>query len=320
MAKYILIGDIHLNDKGPSSCCEGYSDDLFDLLYQILELAKKMKDLEAIIPLGDVFDLKSPRLTSHKLVQKFIKWCKDSPVRVIGVTGNHDLLHDRLASLWEGQPLGTVFQSGHLEYHEGWVPGLPIYVIHWLQNWHAEEGLQRDSIVAALDAWNKSYDGSFPALLVTHASMFPPGKEPMYEHIKTDWFANLMGNRGAVAFGHIHDDYGQWVSNGVRFSNYGALSRGSFTESNINRQVGVTVWDSVDGSFTFVPLDAKPAEEVFLIKDLEARKEKSLRLDDFLARVGSARVETTDKDSVLRIVRAKRLGKKIEDKVEELLE
>lgn len=319
MAKYILIGDIHLNDKGPSSCLSGYSNDLFDLLYQVLGLAETLKAV-GIITLGDVFDLKNPRLTSHSLVQRFIKWCKDSPVRVIGVTGNHDLLHDRLASLWEGQPLGTVFQSGHLEYHEGWVPGLPIYVVHWLQNWHAEENLQRDSITAALEEWNAKYDGSYPALLVTHASMFPPGSEPIYEHIKTDWFADLMGNHGSVAFGHIHDDYGQWVTNGVRFSNYGALSRGSFTESNVNRQVGVTVWDSVDGSFTFVPLDAKPAEEVFLVKELTEKKEKTLRLDDFLEKIGNTQVEITSKDSVLRIVRAKRLGKKIEDKVEELLE
>ena len=72
-----------------------------------------------------------------------------------------------------------------------------------------------------------------------------------------------MGGAGSVFYGHVHEPHGVYEAGGVTFCNNGALSRGSLHEYNLTRQVGCTLWDSETGEFEFVPLDAKPASEVF---------------------------------------------------------
>lgn len=318
--KVLLIGDIHLADRPPSSCTESYTEDLFGLLEQVSEVAKAEK-VGAIVPLGDIFHIKMPSRNSHKLVREFIEWAQAAPCRVIGVTGNHDLSQDRLDSLWEGQPLGVVFKSGAVEFHRGWVPdlGCPLYVVHWLQDWDAEESVADQAVAEALKDWDTRYDGSVPALLVTHAPFYPPGREPPYEKYSTEKFAAAMGNHGSVASGHIHEPHGEYVVDGVRFCNNGALSRGSLTEYNVSRSVGVTIWDSETGRFEFIPLKAKPADQVFRIAEVTEKKTAQMKLDEFLASVGQTSIAITTTDAVLNHVRSLGLGKDIECIVEELL-
>jgi DNA repair exonuclease SbcCD nuclease subunit len=304
---------------------------LFDLLYQINEVAKHF-NCTAIVQLGDFFHIKSPSRNSHELVIRAMKWARSSPCPVFVVPGNHDLSNDRLASLDEGQPLGVMFSSGAVYRAEGYLSiseirdyltvelNLPIYSVPWQQFWDAEHTVADRAVKDALSNFEPS---DTPQLIVTHAPFFPEGSNPAYEHYATGKFARMVNPSGKsnvqVCYGHIHDWHGQYVVNGVRFANYGALSRGSLTESNLTRPVGVTIWDSITGGFEFVALEAKPAEQVFRVKEITEVKASQAKLDDFLTSVGQSTIEITSIESVMDKVRALKLGKEFEAVVEELL-
>jgi DNA repair exonuclease SbcCD nuclease subunit len=330
--KILLINDVHLTNPNsyPSSCTPAYTDDIFDLLYQANEVAREY-ECSLICQLGDLFHIKTPGRNSHQLVQRTIKWATDAPVPVWVVPGNHDLLNDRLESLNQGQPLGVLYASGAVQNATGYLAlqegrnddvdvEIPIYGIPWQQFWDAEQSVADRAVKEALSNF---YPEDTPQLIVTHAPFFPPGVNPAYEHYSTEKFSQLVNPSGKsnvqVIYGHIHDWHGEYVVNGVRFANYGALSRGSFTESNLTRPVGVTIWDSVTGRFEFVPLQAKPAEQVFRVKEITKVKTAQLQFDAFLASVGQSSIEITSTESVLDKVRSMKLGKDIERVIEELL-
>ncbi len=319
--KILAINDVHLtNDNShPSSCTSSYTSDLFDLLYQANELAKTY-DCAGIIQLGDLFHIKTPGRNSHELVQRTVRWAKSAPCPVYVVPGNHDLLNDRLESLNEGQPLGVLYDSGAAIKAEKYFSKLPIYGIPWQMYWDAQEDIADRAVTKALEEFTPN---DTPQLIVTHAPFFPPGANPAYEHYSTEKFSRMVNPDGKsnvqVLAGHIHDYHGEYVVNGVRFANYGALSRGSLTESNLTRPVGVTIWDSVFGTFEFIELQAKPANEVFRVKEIQEVKDTQLKLDEFLASVGQSSIAVTSTEAVLAHVRSLKLGKEIERVVEELL-
>jgi DNA repair exonuclease SbcCD nuclease subunit len=236
------------------------------------------------------------------------------------VPGNHDLLHDRLESLNEGQPLGVLYDSGAVIRAEGYFSDTPIYGIGWQQYWDAQADIADRAVASAVANFVPE---STPQLIVTHAPFFPPGANPAYEHYSTEKFAKLVNPDGKsnvqVIYGHIHDYHGEYVVNGARFCNFGALSRGSLTESNLTRPVGVTLWDSVTGKFEFIELQAKPANEVFRVKEITEVKTAQLKLDEFLASVGQSTIALTSIEAVMAQIRSMKLGKDIERVVEELL-
>lgn len=334
MSKFLLLNDVHLTNENshPASCTSSYTDDLFDLLYQAIDVAHRY-ECRAIIQLGDFFHIKAPGRNSHALVQRALRWADHGNIPKYIVPGNHDLSNDRLESLNEGQPLGVMFDSGKVQRAEGYLlvkspkgkydssaEMFPIYGIPWQTHWDAEQSVADSAVKEALSDFEPK---DTPQLIVTHAPFFPPGVNPAYEHYSVEKFSRYVNPSGKsnvqVIYGHIHDLHGEYVVNGVRFANYGALSRGSLTESNLTRPVGVTIWDSISGTFEFIPLEAKPAEEVFRVKEIEEVKTTQLKLDEFLTSVGQSSIEITSIESVLDKIRSMKLGKDIERVVEELL-
>lgn len=331
--KVLIINDVHLTDdnRHPSSCTPSYTSDIFELLYQASELAVEL-DCVAIVQLGDFFHIKAPTSNSHKLVQKAIRWVKETTVPVFIVPGNHDLLNDRLSSLDEGQPLGIMYSSGVAKRAEGYLnieelqnylsldSALPVYGVPWQQFWDAEQSVADSAVKNALQDFVPS---DTPQLIVTHAPFFPLGSNPAYEHYSVEKFAQFVNPTGKsnvqVVYGHIHDWHGEYVVKGVRYCNYGALSRGSLTESNMTRPVGVTVWDSITGKFEFHELVAKPASEVFRVQEVTEKRDKQIKLDEFLQSVGQSSIDLVSVESVMTKIRSLGLGKEFENAVEQLL-
>ena len=86
MSLFLLYGDPHLCDRAPSSCQDSYTDDLFDLLEQINQVAVRRK-VTAVVCAGDFFHLKAPSRTSHRLVQRAIRTLQSCPVPYYIVPG-----------------------------------------------------------------------------------------------------------------------------------------------------------------------------------------------------------------------------------------
>ncbi len=313
---YILVNDIHLSDRPPSSCTDTYQDDIFALLDQINALAAE-RHAHGIIWAGDVFHHKTPGRTSHGTVMRLIRVAEAAPCPVHVVLGNHDLSHDRPASIGETQPLGVAIVSGAVQHLAGWMSNQhnadQIYGVPWLGRF------TDDTVHDALADYVEFHQSGRPALVVTHAPLYPPGQELKYEFFPADTWATAQ-RWGTVHYGHVHDPHGIYTVNGVTFSNPGALSRGSLHEHNLTRTPAVAIWDAVTGTITHHQLDAKPAAEVFRLAEVTATRTAQAEFDAFLDAIGQTRVELTSIESVMAAIRDRQLGPDLEHAILGLLE
>lgn len=313
--RVLLVGDLHLSDRPPSSCTDSYLEDLFELLYQVSEIAMERSD--GVVFVGDIFHVKAPSRTSHRTVGRFIDWCRDLqsfgvPVGV--VPGNHDIQNDRLDSL-ERQPLGVVFASGAAKQVSGRWDLAPVVGVPWPQDYTDREALR-----AAL---SQTRTGD---LIVAHYPIYRPGLENPWECFPARDFADevyaVAGGPVSVYYGHVHEAHGIYTAEGlaqVTFCNHGAIARGALHESELTRQIAVTLWDSETQTFTKIPLDAKPAEEVFRFIEIGQTKEAQERLDQFLSAVGETKLDVLSLEAVIDHVRNQGLEPDLVALVEELL-
>lgn len=298
---YILVNDIHLSDRAPSSCTDTYLDDLFDLLNQIQHLAAE-RHADGVILAGDIFHHKVPSRTSHATVMRLIDWARqtdDETCPVYAVLGNHDLSHDRVASIDETQPLGVALKSGAIKLLDGWIDnGDHVYGVPWQMTY--DDDSVRDALARFRDDSTK-FPG--PYLVVTHAPLYPPGQELPYEFYPASKWAEAMDNHDTVHYGHVHSPHGVYLVDGVRFSNCGALSRGSLNENNLTREVKIALWDKDTGFVEHITLKHKPAAEIFRLPEATARKAAEVDLSTFLDSVGNTQISITSTESVIEHIR-----------------
>lgn len=320
----MCLSDLHLSDRPPSSCTDSYGPDMLNLVRDSMELARARKAI-AIVWAGDVFHLKAPSRTSHKLVLEVAEIIGEAPCPVLIAPGNHDMQNDRIESVTITQPLGGLFHAGALLLN-GWGSPFKLYGVPWLQGYAGadpeEQARQKEVVTETLLPWRASgIQPDEPYLLVTHAPLYPPGLELEWEHFPAADWADAMGGAGQVFYGHVHEPHGVWTAGGVTFCNNGALSRGSLHEYNLTRTPGVTWWDDQTGEFTFEELpNAKPASEVFRLQEKQQVTDMGGRLDEFLQGVSATTLDVVDTVSVLDNVRSMKLGRDAEALIEELLE
>lgn len=308
MPKIITVGDPHLSDKAPVNVVDSYTEDIIGQLLWIADEAVR-QEADAVVLLGDVFHHKSPSRNSHALVQKMIDvvhYFQNREIPLWCVVGNHDLTNDRLESL-PSQPLGVLFKAG-LNRLEGWHPDLPVFGIGWRQDWTTNEDapweafeLWRSALGIDNDSEPPMMEG--PALALTHIPIYPPREaaEKLFELVPCEGEKGIsaaMGNQGFFNFGHIHSNHGTWEVEGVTYANFGALSRGSLVEYNVERPIQVAVWTPEDG-FSAIDVPHRPAEEHFKIEQAQEKKAEKLSLDAFLSEVGTSSLDVSSTGSVI---------------------
>lgn len=317
MSLILAVNDIHATRRPPSTCTDSYWPDLLNLLHQTVDVARE-REVSAVVWAGDVLHHKAPGRTDHGLMQDLIRVIQAYPCPLFIVPGNHDIQHDRLDSIEDTQPLGVLYLAGARRL-EGWAgDDLPLYGVPWQRSW------SEDTIRTALADW-KQVSGR--SLVVTHAPVYPPGREPRYEGAEctpASWWAGAvedLGNLHGVLYGHIHEPHGTYrvPGYGAWFCNFGALSRGSLDEYNLEREVGVALWDDATGWFEFVPLKARPASEVFRLEAHEQAAASRNRLDGFREAVSAVTLGVLSVESVIAHIRTLGVGHLVENLAEELL-
>lgn len=318
MTKILAVNDIHAADRPSSSQTEDALADLDDLLDQTVTVAR-VRGVDAVVWTGDVFHSKAPTRNSHRLVQKVIGVGQSYYCPWYIVPGNHDMQHDRWDSVHDTQPLGVLYRAGAKPLI-GWAEGgLPVYGVPWQQDW------DRASVDRALADYRDGFLAQGPGfrLVCAHAPLYPPGHELPYENFPAEqWAESMLGmsRPACCVYGHVHERHGVWECGGVRFCNPGALSRGSLHEYNLTRPVQVSLWDSDTGQFTEIPLQARPAEQIFRLREQEQLVTAAGKLDDFLAQVGGTKLVVLDTATVLEHVRSRGVDPAVADEVAELLD
>ena len=302
MTKIWCVGDVHLADKPPVNTTEAYTDDIIAMLTWIVEEANR-RTIDAVVLAGDIFDKKAPSKNSHALVLKMLSvvaLARDLDVDLQIVCGNHDLTNDRYDLLYETQPLGVLFAAGAKElrgWHDG---GLPLYGIPWQQDWDA----------TLEQAFKPVKDTE--ALVVTHASIFPPGQEPPYDHLDLDRLATAAGAL-SVYHGHIHDFHGAYRVGETAIANMGALARGSLTESHVTRKIQIAEWDAEAQEFEAIDVPHKPASEVLKIEEGTARKQARRDAEDFLSALGSRTLAVSSTEAIIAEIKATDVADEVKD-------
>lgn len=324
MTQILCVGDIHVSDRPPVNATEEYTDDIIAMLRWIADEAAR-REVDAVVWAGDIFHHKQPGRNSHALVLRMIevvRYYRRLKLDLCIVVGNHDISNDVLASVHEKQPLGVLFKAGARELN-GWHPTLPLFGVPWQQNWTTSETAAWE----AFEGWREPPQAvkerlQLPeALAVTHAPIYPPGEaeKQLFELVSTESLATAMDGMGSLYYGHIHEDHGVFRVGGVRFSNMGAISRGSLTEYNLEREIKVALW-TAEG-FEEIPVPHKPAEEVFRIVEAMEERGQKVSLDAFLSDIGASTLQISSTASVIEhILGRKDVPPRIKERAIKILE
>lgn len=319
--KCMVIGDVHLADKPPSVRTETYAQDILDKLGW-LSVEAYTRGCDFVLQLGDIFHIKSPYRNSHWLVQAAHEALYRGGLEVVVIAGNHDLMHDRLESI-PSQPLGALAKMEGVTLLEGWHDKFPVFGVPYLADWSTLPDRLKGYTE---EAWEraKSPKGPFDSsvgrpLVATHAPLFPPGQEPIYDYLDPQDWASLQ-THGSVSYGHIHDPHGVYDVGGVRFANFGAISRGSLHAETLKRKPQAAIYDFATGEYEAVPVPHKPAEEVFRLVEQGAKVEKQAHLASFLTGLGETALEVTTIEKVLDDITHMGLSEKTSAIARELVE
>jgi 3',5'-cyclic AMP phosphodiesterase CpdA len=311
MSAAVIVGDIHVSDRAPSSRTSDYTKQILAKIKFAAEYAWQMEC--PLVFAGDVFHLKASSKNSHRLVQAVHDALSAAPHTYI-VPGNHDLEGDRLDSLPK-QPLGALARMEGVSLLMGELfPQLhQIVSVPYLTEFDGGDWKE------ALKPWEEQIGGA--DLLVTHAPIFPPGQAPgVYASIDPAEWASVMDDLGIdnTYYGHIHENHGTYEVNGHTFCNQGALSRGSLHESSVSREPAVTYWDGT--SFSRIPVPHLPAAEVFLFDQAEIKAENKESAKAFADALGQTTLTALTLEEVLSTIRLTTPDAAVLRQVEECLE
>lgn len=314
--RFAVLGDIHLSDRPPSVRKESYADEILEKIRFCAQHAAE-EDCQAIVCLGDIFHVKAPSRTSHRLVQAAHEALTSTGIPVRVVVGNHDLTGDRFDSLPQ-QPLGALLRMEGVDLLRGPDPDFPMYGIEYLLDWQ--------TLPERLDEYAQWKAQTYPhhqTLLGMHAPIFPDHKTPPYDHIPAGELAQNVPHWTLIAYGHIHDPEGHWVpvhGRDVTVANYGAISRGSLHAETLKRKPRAYVWDSATAAIEPFDIPCKPVDEVFDMRTVEQSKEQAQRMTQFLDGVGSEQVTLTSIEAAAAQVDSENVTEAVKTTVKELLE
>lgn len=312
--KAILVGDVHVADKGPRSRKDDYTEAIFTKLEEINEIAEKVQALH-ILQAGDFFHVKAPTRNSHSLVRRSIHILSKSKVPWIITPGNHDLPNGRMDQLPK-QPLGVLYAAKAARMPipdiiektpigEVWIHGAP-FTYHMDRDDTARQVYYPDAA--------SQQDSAF-SITISHGTIIH-GMDNFYVDYTNPRQFDITKCADVMFNGHIHwgfpDEviYDSYRQRTVTFVNPGSISRGSLHEYNAAEQrVKVkilTVKSRQDYSIEDYYLEsARPAEEVlaFDLKEEQAQKDEKIELyvDSILEMLSDTAQVSSYQDLILSV-------------------
>ena len=277
--------DVHLSDRAPSSRTDDWADAVFDKLGQVRDLAREV-GAAAIIDGGDFFHIKSPGRNSHALVNRTAEHHSTYPCPVYCTPGNHDSVYGDYAFLPQ-QPLGVLYSTGVYkrlyDEHEAVFThdGITVRVV----------GIPYHGTTYDMERFTSIVKGDEDILIcVAHVLASHKGGT-MFEGEDIVKYADLVDTAPDVyLFGHWHKDQGVEEIGGKQFVNIGSLTRGALSQDNMDRIPSAAVLRCTDKGVEIevVPLNVRPAEEVFDVEGRARQVKRQVEMDSFVEAIREA--------------------------------
>jgi len=278
--------DVHLSDRAPSSRTDDWADAVFDKLGQVRDLAREV-NAAAIIDGGDFFHIKSPGRNSHALVNRTAEHHSTYPCPVYCTPGNHDAVYGDYSFLPQ-QPLGVLFSTGVFkrlyDEHEAVFEefhGVKVRVV----------GIPYHGTSYDMERFTSIEKGDEDVLIcVAHVLASHKGGT-MFEGEDIIKYADLVDTAPDVyLFGHWHKNQGVEEIGGKQFVNIGSLTRGSLSQDNMDRVPAAAVLRCTEQGVEIevVPLNVRPAEEVFDVEGRARQVKRQVEMDSFVEAIREA--------------------------------
>jgi DNA repair exonuclease SbcCD nuclease subunit len=284
--RILYYTDPHHSDTAPIMRQDTYRTDILNKEEQILKAAKKC---DAVIIGGDIFHQRNPDKVSHKLVNMILEIYREFPMTII-VPGNHDF-DTSIDDITYKSPFGALrFLDNVTVLHDHYVHIGDRIMVY---GFGGGDFFSHDILLQCCDNYYSSNSGSgFFHIGVLHASV--ARKKLPFETLTA---AKVTRFFDLICLGHLHD----YKDMTEVISAPGALSRGVLKlDESYDREVGYALIDIVGSQVQnqFVPLDVRPADEVFKINKREQRKLEETavgNLLDFLHSLEVPRVMSAEK-------------------------
>jgi hypothetical protein len=132
---------------------------------------------------------------------------------------------------------------------------------------------------------------------LVHAIMLPPGQSFISDFTTTDMITNTVAD--LTVTGHYHNALGMHNIGDKYFMIPGAISRGSISESDINRRPSLVIIDVFERNnghpnfkVSIIPLaSAKPAEEVLRVQEHIEEQHRESQISEFATMLSTQTIE-----------------------------
>lgn len=297
--RLMMVGDVHVSDRPPSTRKSSYRNDILTKLME-LKLITNTEHFDAAVFVGDIFHSKKPGNTSHETVRAVAQILEGFSCPVYILPGNHDYAGRNHESLSK-HPLGTVSLMPNVTLFG--TDKRPTVVVAGKTGWTSLYGVREED---GLEAFTKAPEGG---IVVAHSAIFPPGQAPEVwdawdaRQVREQFgFTDIAAGRlpkelpAIVYYGHIHEPHGAYDVDGVEFVNYGAISRGSLHEEGaLTRTPGVGIIEiDEDGSYEIRERKlehVRPADEVFRIEEVTAERAQDAENNAFAEALSAAELD-----------------------------
>lgn len=286
MIRFIVLNDIHIADNPPLGRKEGYCDQILDKLKGVADFCRYAQ-VNYVLCTGDVFHVKRPDRTSHKLVQQLIdlfggyfrEQCANAGIPVQVIAGNHDMNEQGIFSL-DRQPLGVLAKAGAIQLIDsddglrllGGANNQATAHVHV----RPYSPLETDPEYYRLsdDEVERAEHNDY-SIMLAHGSLLAPGdtrhpNQPVLNIDKIDF----GGPVDMLFSGHLHENMGLVdMPQGGIFANFGSLTRVARSADMLDPEfercfLMVTIPDLGEVKFDPIPIpNMLPPEEVFLDKE-----------------------------------------------------
>ena len=253
----IFIGDLHLKGSSPISRLDDYPTTILNKLEYIANSINP-KRCGTIIILGDVFDSPITSLQYLSQVINTFKNVSEKGFKVYTIVGNHDIKNNRMDSL-PSTALGILLSTGSIKLAP---KELAINnTVFRCYNYPDEiEPKKTDSYEVCVA--HRYYDFGLAG-----------------DSLNEDDLKRL--NYDAMVLGHLHTPCDTRIIGNTTLYMPGSLSRNTSEPYNKLRTPRILVFNCINHSGTYVNVQCKPAEEVF-VSQVESNNQQGLSMKDLI--------------------------------------
>jgi len=318
MIRLLFSTDEHISGINPAYRKDDYLETILNKIRWQLNFARE-NDVDAILHGGDLFNLKKPSRTSHKVINATISALNESPCLNYAILGNHD--YSDYSDLMS-QPIGVLMNGDHIIHlsHEQFRSDVTVGVV----GVDYKYGHDYDHITSSLSGKLELLPECDFTVGILHTLSSMTGVSDIYGEycLNINKLSREPFCPDVVMIGHEHKQYGVDEINGHFFVRNGSLSRVALNDNTLMHKPSVTMLQfSKDGiEITTHVVDHQPAHEVFDIERKSRVKKENKILDEFIEKLKGSFSSSDELDRVYdEFVGSKDFPQKLKNIVDEIL-